>query len=196
MIPGRDRAGEGYIVKQILLNYLPSIVAAIAAIISAIAIIAAFLGIRDNQRHNERMQLQQFEEDERVRKRDTLLKTGEELYQLLRKHTKHAPGSWTSEPILVKERFRSGISTDQENERKEAETAAWERIDTLIRIYHPDLLPIHSELLSGRIGLDHLLRSVPNLSAADPEQVSKLRRQFYEAKLGLLHILERRLRSL
>jgi hypothetical protein len=191
-------AGEGYIVKQILLTYLPSIVAAVATVISAIAIIATFIGIRDNQRHNERMQRLRFEEDDRIRKRDTLLKTGEELYQLLRKNTRNAPGTWTPPriPSGAPAELKSAILLAEDKEAAES-AAEWERMEAIVRIYHPDLLPIYSELLMGRGGLSQLLLLPPDqASAVTPDEISKLRRRFHEAKEGLLHILEQRLRSL
>jgi hypothetical protein len=181
------------------LTYLPSIIGAIAAIISASAVVATFHGIRVNQRHNERMQRERFEEDDRIRKRDTLLKTGEELYQLLQKHTKHAPGDLQPPRLHVgawPPEARSAIYLAREKENED-EAAAWERMETLVRIYHPDLLRIYSELLAGRSGLDHLVH-LQSEEASDmgPEDIEKPRRQFREARLGLLHILEQRLRSL
>jgi hypothetical protein len=186
-------------VKQILLTYLPSIIAAFAAVISAIAIVAAFVGIRDSQRHAERMQGRQFEEDDRLRKRDTLLKTGEELYQLIRKHTKRAPGDLQEYRPQVGEwapEARPAMFLAEEK-RKEDISTAWDRMETLVRLYHPDLLPIYSELLAGRRSLDPLDNPWWEHShEMTSEDKSKYRRQFHEAKLGLLHILEQRLRTL
>lgn len=187
-------------VRQILLTYLPSIIGAIAAIISASAVFATFHGIRANQRHSERMQRQTFEQDDRNRKRDTLLKTGEELYQLLRKHTKSAPGDPQPRRLIdsgvLPQQAYSALLVAQVDEGKE-EVAGWERIDTLIRIYHNDLLRIYSELLAGREGLNALILLPREQAAAvTPDEISKIQRRFHEAKLGLLHILEQRLRSL
>jgi hypothetical protein len=121
--------------KSLVLIYLPSI----------ISLTAIVLGIWYSSRHAEHMQRERFEQDDLGRKRDTLLKTGEELYQLLRMHAHPMPGRSRQ----GKADLRAGPLEEQSaqflalEKEKEEHNAASERIHTLVRIYHLDLEPYY-----------------------------------------------------